>query len=138
MEQSSIKIATDIVVERIREGKPQILLIQRGHAPYEGQWALPGGMVEEDEEVAHAARRELEEETGLKFRAEELQFIDYFDAPDRDPRGRVISFAFGIRLRDDASPRAGSDAARTEWFALNALPDLAFDHRSIVAQWEKR
>lgn len=101
-------------------------------------WALPGGFVEDDEEAATAAQRELQEETTIDLNRGELKFLDYFDAPDRDPRGRIVSFAFGIKVKGEVEAKSGSDAAEAKWFALDDLPELAFDHRSMLARWEER
>lgn len=138
MENKEVKVSADIIVERSSKGKPQVLLIKRKNSPYQGKWALPGGFVEQGEEVATAAQRELREETGVDLKREQLQFLDYFDAPDRDPRGRIISFAFGINLKNGVEAKAASDAAEARWFALDELPELAFDHRSMLARWEER
>ena len=108
-----------------------VLLIRRGGEPFRDFWALPGGFLEEDETLEAAAVRELGEETGVA--AVPLRQIGAFSDPHRDPRTRVISFAFGGVL--DAPPpnlRAASDAAGAGWFPLERLPRLAFDHREII------
>ena len=138
MSNSNISIATDIVLERSNNGRPEILLIERKNPPFKTHWALPGGFVEEDEEIASAAVRELMEETDIKLGRDLLQFIDYFDAPDRDPRGRIVSMAFGHVLQAPAEVSGNSDAARAQWFSMDELPELAFDHRTIIARWEER
>ncbi len=134
MEITKTEVTADIIVEH--NGK--VLLIKRGNDPFKGLWALPGGFVETSEEVATAAVRELQEETGLQLEREHLDFIGYFDAPDRDPRGRVISFAFAISLQEVNGLKGADDAAATKWFSLNDLPDLAFDHQTILARWSER
>ncbi len=113
-------------------------MVKRKYEPQASTWALPGGMVELNEEVVSAAQRELKEETGLETKRTDLEFIDFFDAPDRDPRGRVISFAYGFALQQEVNLKAASDAAEIQWFALDELPELAFDHRTIIARWEER
>lgn len=139
MKTTKTEVTTDIVVERPGKNGREVLLIKRGKDPFKGKWALPGGFVETDEEVATAALRELKEETNIDLRKrEELTFIDYFDAPDRDPRGRLISFAFGIKLAAETDAKGGDDASDAQWFPLDDLPDLAFDHRTILARWEER
>jgi 8-oxo-dGTP diphosphatase len=72
----------------------------------------------------------LHEETGLL--AKGLKFADFFDDIYRDPRGRTISFAFEIYLEIKPIIKAGDDAAEVDWFYLDALPELAFDHRKII------
>ena len=138
MEQKKIALAADIIVERKKDGNKQVLLIKRKNNPFGGMWALPGGFVEEDEEAASAAQRELQEETTIDLKRQELKFLDYFDAPDRDPRGRIVSFAFGVEVDGNIEAKGASDAAEAKWFALSDLPELAFDHRSMIARWEER
>jgi 8-oxo-dGTP diphosphatase len=112
---------------------PEVLLIRRGKPPFEGRWALPGGFVGMDERLVEAAARELAEETGVS--GVPLGFFGYFDAIDRDPRGRTLSLAFWGRVDKRASAlRAADDAADASWFPITDLPPLAFDHDQIVAQ----
>ena len=114
---------------------PEILLIRRGHEPFVGQWALPGGFMEMDETPLAGAARELAEETGLL----DLPLKPLFTCgePNRDPRGRTVTMVFGCLIRDsDKSPHGGDDAAEAGWFNLKKLPEMAFDHRRVIAQIE--
>ncbi|MGO9471674.1 MAG: NUDIX hydrolase [Isosphaeraceae bacterium] len=130
-------LTADIVIFTIRGERLEILLIERGGEPFRGCWALPGGFVEHDEDVDEAARRELEEETGVKGLS--LEQLHTFGAPDRDPRGRVVTVAFYTLVpAGKLSPRAGDDAARAQWFDADNLPRLAFDHAAIVALARRR
>ncbi len=124
-------LTTDIVLLRAGEQTPEVLLIQRGHPPFEGQWALPGGFVEYEEPLETAARRELEEETSLRPRS--LNQLAAFGNPGRDPRGWTVSVVFWAWV-DQPLPaaRAGDDAAQAAWWPLTALPSLAFDHAEIL------
>jgi 8-oxo-dGTP diphosphatase len=115
-----------------------VLLIERGNDdndPFAGCWALPGGCVEldDDETFEVAARRELTEETGLTA-PERLVQVGVYDAPHRDPRGRVISTAFTGYLRRLIEPNAGDDAAAAKWMPVDQLGShaLAFDHADIL------
>ena len=83
----TLTMTTDVAIFTIREGRLEILLIQRGNPPFQGSWALPGGLVEEDEDLDVCARRELEEETGVTDVG--LEQLHTFGAPHRDPRGQV-------------------------------------------------
>lgn len=124
-------VAADVVVFGVAPPALQILLIQRLHEPFKDAWALPGGFVDPDEDLATAARRELAEETGLNDL--ELIQLHAFGSPNRDPRGRVISIAhYGIVDVSTVCPQAASDAAVVKWFGLKRLPRLAFDHAEII------
>ena len=135
-----MKVAVDIAVFAVREGRLQALLVRRGVPPYEGRWALPGGFLREDEDLEAAARRELRDETGVK--AAFLEQLATFGAPRRDPRGRVLSVAYLALLPLDAAaasaPAGGSDAAEAAWFDAGKLPSLAFDHADILAYARER
>jgi 8-oxo-dGTP diphosphatase len=123
-------VTVDILVLRIYSGQLQILFVKRKQDPFAGKWALPGGFVGIDERLLEAASRELREETGLGG----CQLVPLFqaDEPARDPRGRTISHVFGTVLSSPVEVKAGDDAAEAQWFSLDRLPDLAFDHDNIV------
>ena len=109
----------------------RVLLIERAHDPYAGHWALPGGFVDMDEDLETAARRELEEETGVKDVFIEQLYT--FGKPDRDPRGRVIAVAYYALVNLDEHPiTAQSDANAANWFSVHDLRKWAFDHEEIL------
>lgn len=124
-------VTVDIAVLAPVDSGMGILLIERGQPPFEGSWALPGGFVDIDEELAAAARRELEEETGLDI--PDLRQLQTFGKVGRDPRGRTISVVYGAVCAEASVPRAGDDAARAAWHDLAALPELAFDHSEVIS-----
>ena len=107
----------------------KMLLIQRGIEPFKGKWAFPGGFMDMNETAEECARRELEEETGLKNAAVE-QFYTFSDV-NRDPRERVITVAHYALVRL-SEVKGGDDAASARWFAMNEVPRLAFDHDRIL------
>jgi 8-oxo-dGTP diphosphatase len=121
------------------ERKPRVLLVRRKNAPCAGQWALPGGFVHEGEPLEAAARRELQEEAGIDVR--QLDQLGAFGDPGRDPRGWTVTVAYVGRVDRNAVAVAGDDAAEVEWFPIDALPEMAFDHRDILAvarKWLRR
>jgi 8-oxo-dGTP diphosphatase len=112
-------------------GDLKVLLIQRGLPPFKGRWALPGGFVHMDESVDQAARRELQEETGVKNVF--LEQLYTFGATGRDPRGRVVTVAYYALVKlSDQKVRAATDAREADWFPVWDVPDLAFDHAEIL------
>jgi 8-oxo-dGTP diphosphatase len=123
-----------VVVARI-EGQRKVLLVKRKKPPFRGQWAIPGGFAEPDEPLESAARRELREETATE--PVHLEQLHTFGDPGRDPRGWTISVTYLARLSDteerSLKPKAGSDATTVDWFDLENLPPLAFDHAEILA-----
>ena len=109
----------------------KVLLIKRRNDPFSGCYALPGGFPEMDEPMIKAAARELFEETGIE--GVELNPLAIFDKIDRDPRGRNIAIAFyGFASSDNSTLKAGDDAEEANWFPLDDLPELAFDHKDII------
>ena len=129
-------VTVDLVVLTVREGELHVLLVRRGCEPFLGEWALPGGFVHADEDLAAAARRELAEETGLSGPGGHLEQLASYGAPDRDPRGRVVTVAYLALLPDLPVPTAGTDAAAAEWRPLGDR--LAFDHDRILADGVER
>jgi 8-oxo-dGTP diphosphatase len=142
MDFEPLGLATDLVILTVRDGRLQVLLIRRGIAPYRGRWALPGGFVRPDEDLESTARRELAEETGLASDRIHLEQVATYGAPDRDPRGRVVSVAYLALVPDLPAPVAGSDAASASWVdAMELLDDpgrLAFDHHRILTDAVER
>jgi 8-oxo-dGTP diphosphatase len=140
-------VTVDIAVFAERAGELVVLLIERKHAPFEGSWALPGGFVDVNEALEHAAARELSEETGLTGLT--LTQVAAFGDPGRDPRGHTVSVAYVTRVEIDAvKPVAGDDAAKAEWHAWDTLclggegdtrpVKLAFDHAKVLLAARKR
>jgi ADP-ribose pyrophosphatase len=122
-------VTADCIV-MTKEDEPKVLLIERGHEPFKGCWAFPGGFMNMDETTKQCAVRELEEETGLKVN--EIKQIGAYSKVDRDPRGRTITVAY-LSLVDEPLPVKGQDdAAKAQWFSIKNLPKLAFDHEEIL------
>jgi 8-oxo-dGTP diphosphatase len=124
-------LTTNVVVFTLRDEQLKLLLVRRRNPPFQGYWALPGGVVGENEDIEANAMLKLEEGTGVS--GVYLEQLFTFGRPDRDPRERVVSVAYyalvpskRLRLRTD------EDSEGVAWFALNELPELAFDHAQMV------
>jgi 8-oxo-dGTP diphosphatase len=118
-----------LAVDAILPFKGKIVLIKRKYPPYKGLYALPGGMVKYGEEVESAVLREVREEVGVDGKV--FKLVGVYSSPARDPRGHVVSICY-IVLPTSENLRAGSDAKEVELFPLDALPDLAFDHKKMI------
>ena len=125
-------VTTDALIFDISGKQPKVLLVKRGHEPYKGRWAVPGGFIEIDEELEDSAARELEEETGLRGIA--LEQLHTFGTIGRDPRGRMITIVFmGFITEGQDKIKAGDDAAEAQWFDIDQLPEnMAFDHSDVL------
>ena len=122
-------VTTDCVLFGFDGSELQVLLIERGIEPFKGKWAFPGGFLNMDETAGEGAMRELKEETGL-----ENAYIEQFNTysePGRDPRERVITIAHYALVRIQ-EVKGGDDAAKAQWFPIDEVPQLAFDHDKIL------
>ncbi|WP_374330299.1 NUDIX domain-containing protein [Soonwooa sp.] len=130
----NIKIAVDAVVFGYFENRElHILLIKRNIEPFLNSWALPGGLVKNEETLEEAISRELHEETGVNTTFIEQLYT--FGELNRDPRNRVISVAYlGLVNPKSYDLKASTDASDAQWFSINNLPNLAFDHLTIVTK----
>jgi len=109
----------------------KVMLIKRKIPPFQNQWALPGGFVHLDESLEDAALRELQEETGIKEIF--LEQLYTFGNVNRDPRERVITVAYYALINlTEQKIKATTDAKLAQWFSLNDIPKLAFDHDQIL------
>ncbi len=127
-------VTTDCVIFGFDGMRLKVLLVQRGIEPFKGRWAFPGGFLKMDESAEEGALRELQEETGLRS-AYVKQFYT-FSAPQRDPRERVITIAHYALVKIQ-EVKGDDDAADARWFALDEVPQLAFDHDQILHKAEK-
>jgi 8-oxo-dGTP diphosphatase len=126
-------LTADVVVLAGVAKDARVLLIQRGNPPFAGSWALPGGFVEQGEQVAEAAPRELAEETGLRVGDGSLELLGVYDTPGRDPRGWTVSVVYIARVPGESAVAGADDASDARWFSVEELPQLAFDHALILA-----
>lgn len=132
MSKQEISVTTDCVIFYSNENEHKVLLVKRKAEPFKEKWALPGGFLEEEETLEAGARRELQEETGLKI--DKLKQLKAFGTPGRDPRGRTISIVFYGRVTSEEKVEGSDDAAEADWFNLKELPELAFDHAEILQE----
>ena len=131
-ELQNIRVAVDAIVFGYQNGKLFVLLIQQKFGTTQQFWALPGGLVHNDESLIQAVKRELKEETNVKVNYLE-QLYTFGDDVYRDSRNRVISVAyFALVDANQFEIKADTDSENVQWFAIKDIPKLAFDHNSIV------
>ena len=124
-------VTADCIVFACQNERTQVLLIKRGSEPCKDMWALPGGFMNIDESAEKAAIRELKEETGIDVK--EVTQVGAYSKVDRDPRERVITIAFYTVIDNPVKAVGQDDAKQAEWFTLDNLPTLAFDHSEILS-----
>jgi 8-oxo-dGTP diphosphatase len=130
-------LTVDCVVFGLDEDDLKVLLIQRDSDPFAGKWALPGGFVEMEESLEDAARRELEEETGVRNLF--LEQLYTFGGVHRDPRDRVVSVAYYALVKlSNHRVQAATDARQAAWFSADDVPRLAFDHQLVLKTAHER
>ncbi len=121
---------TDVVIYEESRG---VVLIERRNEPH--GFALPGGFVDEGESVESAAVREMFEETGLHVTLTGL--LGVYSHPQRDPRSHTLSVVFVGRATNPHALCAGDDAAKADFYSLDALPPLVFDHAKVLADFQE-
>lgn len=118
----------------------RVLVIKRKYPPFQGNWALPGGHVEQRETAAEAVIRELAEETSLWLKGALLHLTGFYDDPLRDPRGDYVSVAFAGIVEHTGHLKARDDAEKVTWmreWASMSPGYFAFDHHQIISDaWE--
>lgn len=122
-------VTTDCVIFGFDGSRLNVLLVERGIAPYKGRWAFPGGFLNMKETAREGALRELREETGLM--GAYIEQFHTFSDPHRDPRERVITIAYLALVRMQ-EVKGGDDAADARWYPIDDVPPLAFDHDRIL------
>ena len=124
-------VTVDIAVLTVQDNQLKVLLIQRKRPPYQNMWAIPGGFILSGESLEDAAQRRLFEETNVQDIY--LEQLRSFGAPERDPRSRVITVAYYALISDTRLKlRPQANAQDIQWYSVDKLPELAFDHQDIV------
>lgn len=127
----NVKVAVDAVIFTVRDGELSVLLIQMKKKSFSGDWALPGGLIDEKETTKRAAARILKEQTGMTDVF--LEQLATFDDAKRDPLGRVISVAYFALIPDAGIKlRTTEKYADVGWRAVADIRNLAYDHRRIL------
>lgn len=130
-------VATDCVIFGFDEGELKVLLVKRAIKPFMADWCFPGGLIHIHETAEEAARRILEDETGIKDMFVEQLYT--FSSIDRDPRYRVVSISYYALVSiADWEVHAGENTSDIKWFALSEIPSLAFDHEQILEVAKER
>lgn len=125
-------LAVDTLIFTIQEGKLKVLLIQIGGGPYQGKWALPGGIVQIDETLDAAAKNVLERKAGIK--GVYMEQLYTFSSVNRDVRGRMVSVAYFALVDSDKLALKTMDYyTDIKWHEIDKLPKLAFDHKEIIS-----
>jgi 8-oxo-dGTP diphosphatase len=124
-------ITIDCAVFGYDNGSLKILLVQHGEGVSIGQWGLPGGWITEKEHIKGAAYRLLKKVTGLDNIY--LKQLKAFGAPDRYPATRIITIGYyAVIKRTDYNITAGGNTHDAQWYSIDNLPQLAFDHSKIL------
>lgn len=129
-EQTRLLAAVDCIIFGFDGTAIKVLLIQRAIAPLEGNWSLMGGFVQPKESVDAAAVRVLKQLTGLE--GVYLEQLYAFGNPDRDNIERTISVAYFALIDINQYKQQISELYHAEWYTMDALPELVFDHREMI------
>ena len=118
-----LSVTVDIVIYTIQDRDLKVLLVKRGIEPFKEKWAIPGGFVRIYESLEDAAKRELEEETGVKDIY--LEQLYSFGDPKRDPRGRVITIAYMALINSEKIKlKAATDVSEVQLFSIKKFLNL--------------
>lgn len=122
----------------IDKGKLKILLVKRKNNPYQGHWALTGGALYNDEDLEDGLNREIYEKTGLEHI--EVKLANVFGKKNRSPVMRMVAVTY-IGIIDASKVEIAKSTLKTsnaEWFSIDEVPHLAYDHNEIIADAIKK
>jgi 8-oxo-dGTP diphosphatase len=128
--ESRILVATDCIIFGFDGANIKLLLVQRGLEPEKHKWSLIGGFIKPTESPEDAANRVLELRTGLKNVY--MEQFQVFGKPERDPVERTLSIAYFALIDIHQYEAQLSEEYHPEWFLLDEMPDLIFDHNEMV------
>lgn len=128
--QTRLLVAVDCILFGFDGQKLNLLIIQRAFEPQKNNWSLMGGFIQPSESGDAAALRILKKLTGLE--GVYLEQLYTFSLPDRDPIERTISVAYFALINSNLYEKQITDEYRAEWFPLEAIPDMIFDHKEMV------
>lgn len=134
--QSRMLVAIDCIIFGFDGEELKLLLIKRGFEPEKGQWSLMGGFVQKNETFEESADRVLKQLTGLS--GVYMEQLHSFSKIDRDPIERTISVAYFALIDIHKYQTQISAEFHPEWFSLNKLPELIFDHMEMVNMAKKK
>ena len=122
-------VAVDCIIFSVINGRLHILLVRRDFEPEKGKWSLIGGFVTENESVDNSAKRVLRDLTGISNAF--IRQVGTFGEVKRDPGARVISVAYYALLNIE-DIEINESSGKVEWFEINNLPGLSFDHPFMI------
>ena len=124
-------ISIDCIIFGFNNGVLEVLLVQHALGDTKGEWGLPGGFIFENESIDDAAQRLLKELTGLNNIF--LEQVKAFGEPHRFPQRRVITIGYYALInRKEYDIKAGFTASEAEWYKINSIPNLIYDHNEIL------
>ncbi len=134
--QTRMLVAIDSIIFGFDGVQLKLLLVKRAIEPEKGNWSLPGGFVQPAEAPAQTAVRVLREMTGLS--QVYLEQLQVYGEPNRDPVERTISVAYFALIDLLEYEQQLSHDYYAEWFTLNKIPSLIFDHGTMVKMAKKQ
>ncbi|MFV0539797.1 MAG: NUDIX hydrolase [Aestuariibaculum sp.] len=131
-----IKIAADCIIFGFNDNRVELLLIHRGFEPEMGRWSLIGGFVKNNEDLDEAANRILYHLSGLQDIY--MEQVKTFGKANRDPFERVVSTTYSALILKAKYIKEQVKQYNAEWFPIDNLPELIFDHQDMVDSAIKR
>lgn len=133
VEETSVmnSITIDCAIFGFQNGILEVLLIKHARGIKKGEWGLPGGWIKKNEGIDDAANRLLRELTGLEDIF--LEQLKAFGSPNRFPMGRIITIGYYALInKEKYNVKAGHTASEVEWFRIDKIPELIYDHNDIL------